>query len=111
MDGVPELLLERQYTIPWINLIREKIDEISQKKSDINPNGATNNAEFFAVASEYFFERPKLLKRKHPELYKLLEEIFEQNLSTKEHKFKTIRIGRNSPCPCGSGRDYKDCCI
>jgi len=45
-------------------------------RSDINPYGATNEAEFFAVVSEYFFERPKLLKEKHPELYNLLAEIF-----------------------------------
>ena len=24
---------------------------------------------------------------------------------------KTVSIGRNDPCPCGSGRKYKNCCI
>ncbi|MDP8255188.1 MAG: SEC-C metal-binding domain-containing protein [Candidatus Alcyoniella australis] len=24
---------------------------------------------------------------------------------------KTIDIGRNDPCPCGSDRKYKDCCV
>ena len=28
IDGIPELLLEKQYTIPWIDLIKNKIDEI-----------------------------------------------------------------------------------
>jgi uncharacterized protein YecA (UPF0149 family) len=23
---------------------------------------------------------------------------------------KKIRIGRNEPCPCGSGKKYKKCC-
>jgi hypothetical protein len=36
--------------------------------------------EFFAVLSEYFFERPILLKKKHPELYEMLEEVFDQDL-------------------------------
>ena len=71
-DGIPSLLLQNQYTIPWIDLINSKIEEIYLKKSDINPYGATNKQEFFAVISEYFFERPKLLKQKHPELYQLL---------------------------------------
>ncbi|MBN1282342.1 MAG: zinc-dependent peptidase [Proteobacteria bacterium] len=35
--------------------------------------GATNEAEFFAVATEAFFNRGKALKYKHPELYGLLE--------------------------------------
>lgn len=46
--------------------------------SDINPYGATSNAEFFAVASEYFFERPDLLQEKHPELHELLSQVFRQ---------------------------------
>ncbi|WP_262503045.1 zinc-dependent peptidase [Polaribacter glomeratus] len=32
--------------------------------------------EFLAVAGEYFFERPKLIKKKHPELYRMLETCF-----------------------------------
>lgn len=24
---------------------------------------------------------------------------------------KTITIGRNEPCPCGSGKKYKHCCL
>jgi preprotein translocase subunit SecA len=23
---------------------------------------------------------------------------------------KTVRVGRNDPCPCGSGKKYKHCC-
>lgn len=82
-DGIPTLLLEKQYTIPWIDLMNKKIDEICEGRSDINPYGGTNRVEFFSVASEYFFERPKLLKRKHPELYRLLEEVFKQDMSSK----------------------------
>ena len=110
IDGVPVLLLEKQYAIPWIDLIRKKIDEIYEGESDINPYGATNKAEFFAVISEYFFERPKLLHQKHPQLYKLLEEIFDQKLASKKIKKRRGEIERNDPCPCGSGKKYKKCC-
>ncbi|MGZ8551120.1 MAG: zinc-dependent peptidase [Chitinophagaceae bacterium] len=47
-----------------------------KNRSDINPYGATSKPEFLAVAAEYFFERPDLLKRKHPELFSMLEKIF-----------------------------------
>jgi len=76
IDGVPEFILERKYILPWLELMRKEIGLIMKDRSDINPYGATNEAEFFAVVSEYFFERPKLLKEKHPELYELLSEIF-----------------------------------
>ena len=110
VDGIPSLLLEKQYAIPWIDLINKKIDEIYDGESDINPYGGTNRAEFFSVVSEYFFERPKLLALNHPELYKLLEKIFKQDMSSRVLKKNKARIGRNSPCPCNSGKKFKNCC-
>ena len=75
-DGVPESLLDKKYIVPWLQLMQKSIKDIYDDKSDINPYGATNEAEFFAVVSEYFFERPALLQEKHPELYQLLEKTF-----------------------------------
>jgi len=110
IDGIPELLLQKQCTIPWIDLINKKIDEIYANKSDINPYGGTNKQEFFSVASEYFFERPMLLARNHPELYVLLEKIFRQDMDSKSLNKKRIQLTRNSPCPCNSGKKFKKCC-
>lgn len=107
-DGVPEALLEKQYTIPWINLMHKEIESIIKNRSDINPYGAASKTEFFAVASEYFFERPQLLKERHPDLFKLMEEIFGQTPAIKA-KAAQDKIGRNDSCPCGSGEKYKDC--
>lgn len=110
IDGVPNLLLEKQYAIPWLDLINKKIEDIFANKSDINPYGGTNTTEFFAVASEYFFEKPKLLAKKHPELYELLEQVFDQSMRTRNLSFKKNKIGRNDLCPCGSGLKFKKCC-
>lgn len=110
IDGIPQLLLERPYVLPWLELMKEKIDEIQARKSDINPYGSTNHAEFFAVASEYFFERPQLLAQRHPELYAILEEIFDQDIDERNLQKMRLDIGRNSPCPCGSGQKFKRCC-
>jgi Mlc titration factor MtfA (ptsG expression regulator) len=110
IDGIPELLLEKQYSIPWIDLINKEIDKIYKNNSDINPYGGKNKAEFFSVVSEYFFERPKLLAKKHPELYSLLEKIFKQKMRSKNLTLKLKKISRNSPCPCNSGLKFKKCC-
>jgi|TARA_R110002051_G_scaffold10175_3_gene38681 Mlc titration factor MtfA (ptsG expression regulator) len=77
-DGIPERLLEHQYITPWLQLIHKEMEAINNDTSDIRKYGATNQAEFFAVASEYFFERPDLFKRKHPELYQMLEQCFQK---------------------------------
>ena len=80
-DGVPERLLEHQYALPWLNLIHKEMEAINDNHSDIRKYGGTNEAEFFAVASEYFFERPDLLKKKHPELYGMLVKCFNQKMT------------------------------
>ena len=76
IDGIPEVLMENVNAIPWLKLVHDKMEAINNDTSDIRAYGGTKQAEFFAVASEYFFERPKLMKRKHPELYKMMAECF-----------------------------------
>jgi Mlc titration factor MtfA (ptsG expression regulator) len=39
--------------------------------------GATNPAEFFAVATETFFEKPQQLLKMHPGLYELLQGYYQ----------------------------------
>jgi len=97
IDGIPALLLEKQYTIPWLDLIKKKIEEIYEGESDINPYGATDKTEFFAVISEYFFERPKLLQQKHPELYKLLERIFARKCLKSLKELLHLRLTEKIP--------------
>ncbi len=86
--------------------------------TDILTESGTNEAEFFAVASEYFFERPEKLQEKHPELYQLLQKIYHQNtISLFKNSVRRVmrkisirKPGVNAPCPCGSGKKYKKCC-
>ena len=106
-DGFPERLSEYSFSLPWLNMVREKISEIEQGQNKINPYGATNEQEFFAVASEYFFEQPRLLKHKHPTLYNVLSEFYEHNMAEID---RDIGPRRKAPCPCGSGKKYKNCC-
>ncbi len=117
IDGLPGVGLDRKAVGPWIELVRRKMEEIDRGDSDINDYGATNPEEFFAVASEYLFERPGIMQRKHPELYVMLAKVFNQDLRqragtfAREMKRGRVRFGRNSPCPCGSGKKYKKCCL
>lgn len=107
-DGFPERLKEYSFSIPWFELVEHKIAEICNNNSNIHGYGATNRQEFFAVASEYFFERPKMLQRKHPLLFSALSEFYQQDVMNIE---SDIKLRRKSPCPCGSGKRYKRCCL
>jgi len=82
-DGIPENLMPHQYIIPWVKMIHQEINKIEQGKSDINPYAITNEAEFFAVVAEYFFEKPGQFKEKHPDLYQVLSHTFLQDLAKK----------------------------
>jgi Mlc titration factor MtfA (ptsG expression regulator) len=75
-DGVPERLTDHAYALPWLHLIKKEMQYIRSGESDINPYAITNNAEFLAVVSEYFFNNPEEFNQKHPELYKILSSFY-----------------------------------
>ena len=80
-DGAPILDGRSSYTA-WAQVLsreyerlRERVDK--GKKSVIDAYGASHPAEFFAVASEAFFEKPRQLCSKHPELYDELRKFYQ----------------------------------
>ena len=108
VDGFPERLKEHSYSIHWLDFVRKKIDDIERRKSNIRDYGATNPAEFFSVATEYFFERPAMLKKKHPKLCTALEDFYQQNVG---EIVRDRHFSKNGLCPCGSKKKYKRCCM
>ena len=72
-DGVPRLSSHEAYQT-WGTVLSEGYAELCEnaerrKKTVLDHYGATNIAEYFAVATEAFFEKPKQLKKKRPDLY------------------------------------------
>ncbi|HEV2147841.1 MAG TPA: M90 family metallopeptidase [Longimicrobiaceae bacterium] len=57
--------------------LREAVEE--GRRTLLDEYGATNPAEFFAVATEFFFEKPVQLKRRHPALYDELAGYYRQD--------------------------------
>ena len=52
----------------------------------IDPYGTTNEAEFFAVTTECFFDAPRELREEHPDLYALLREYYGQDPAEWRHE-------------------------
>lgn len=107
-DGYPERLKEYAFSIPWFELVEQKIQDIVRKDSNIPDYGSSNRSEFFAVASEYFFERPGMMKRKHPELFCALSKLYQQDVLKIA---EDLRPKKKALCPCGSNKRYKHCCM
>jgi len=79
-DGVP-LGMNWMATAPWVEIMARQIKRKfrGRKKEVLSEYSKTNQAEFFAVAVENFFEKPKQLKEKEPELYEVLKAYFNQD--------------------------------
>lgn len=78
IDGIPEILVSPDFATPWLKMMHQEMHRVASDKSDINPYALTNEAEFLAVAAEYFFTKPEKLQSKHLEIYQQLTQIFGQ---------------------------------
>lgn len=58
-------------------------DSATGRATLIDEYGATNEGEFFAVATETFFDRPVDLAHRHPRLYDLLHNYYRQDPATR----------------------------
>lgn len=90
-DGTPPLRDRAEYR-DWVQTcereyLRLKQDDERGKKSFLNAYGATNEAEFFAVATEQFFDQPLLMIKHAPDLYRVLKEYYRQD--------PVLRLGQN----------------
>ena len=79
-EGVPILPRALDYAV-WAKIMTAEYLQLcdrveNSKKTVIDSYGATNPAEFFAVATETFFEKPIQLNQKHQDLYELLQRYY-----------------------------------
>ncbi|MEJ7758091.1 MAG: M90 family metallopeptidase [Gemmatimonadaceae bacterium] len=82
-DGTP-LLDTRQQYLSWARVLGAEYEQLRKlddagELSILNAYGATNPAEFFAVVTEFFFERPAELLAKHQALYEELKGFYRQD--------------------------------
>ena len=86
VDGSPPLVNRQQgrdwYRVSEAEFARLRGDAASGQATLLDRYGATNRAEFFAVASECYFERPHSLRKRHPDLYQALVTIYRQDLAS-----------------------------
>lgn len=79
-QGVPILLNTVDYS-DWATVMTAEYQQLCQAANQgtqtvMDYYGATNPAEFFAVATETFFEKPRQLLQKHPALFQKLQAFY-----------------------------------
>jgi Mlc titration factor MtfA (ptsG expression regulator) len=78
-DGVPEL--DARLGRDWQRVMGREFESLraaveADESSFLDPYGAENPAEFFAVATESFFEEGRDMRRRHPDLYRILKAFY-----------------------------------
>lgn len=79
-NGAPILSYQQSYAC-WADVFSAQFEKLKKQAqrgthSVFDYYGATNPAEFFAVASEVFFEKAKELRDEHPKLYNQLSQYY-----------------------------------
>jgi Mlc titration factor MtfA (ptsG expression regulator) len=82
-EGVP-ILPRRSMYIAWARVLGHEYERLihdidRHRRTLLDRYGATNPAEFFAVVTESFFEKPLELKARHPDLYEQLQLFYHQD--------------------------------
>jgi Mlc titration factor MtfA (ptsG expression regulator) len=82
-DGAPALATRADY-LAWARVMSKEFEALRAADDTgmatvLDTYGAKDPAEFFAVVTEAFFERPRALRAKHPELYAELARFFRQD--------------------------------
>ena len=82
-NGVPLLQHKSDY-VTWAKVLTQEYQRLINQVQQGTPTimsayGITNPAEFFAVATETFFEKPKLMFQRHPALYHQLKQYYKLN--------------------------------
>ncbi len=82
-DGAPLLESRAQYQT-WSQIMTAEYHRLIQRTRHgrptlLDPYGTVNEAEFFAVVTESFFEQPLAMQVEHPELYELFRNFFHQD--------------------------------
>lgn len=82
-DGAPALPTRSRY-VAWARVLGAEYRALQgsvekRRRAVLGAYGATNPAEFFAVATECFFEKGAAMRRKHPELYEQLQQLYRQD--------------------------------
>lgn len=80
-DGTPPIQCSFLFD-DWVKVMTEEYNRLCESKvrrTLLDQYGTTNPAEFFAVATECFFEKPDAMQKRHPALYDILQRFYNQN--------------------------------
>ena len=119
MDGTLGELAEKYQVRPVIFMgFLDGINDSIEEKNDLTDYDEESHVHLKIVPETLFFN---MLKADADHLYGLeqwkdvlgeekIEEVVKEFKQSRTVRRETPKVGRNDPCPCGSGKKYKHCC-
>ncbi|MEE9381785.1 MAG: M90 family metallopeptidase [Nannocystaceae bacterium] len=82
-DGVPPLADRDTYNV-WVEVLTAEYERLQRdakrgKRTFLDTYALKSGAEFFAVATEHFFEQAPKMARDHPDMYRVLGDFYRQD--------------------------------
>jgi MtfA peptidase len=93
VDGTPPLETPELYG-QWREVMTAEYqtlidDTLHRRPTLLDPYGTKNEGEFFAVATECFFDKPVQMAQRHPRLYDLLKQYYHQDPAARRQPLPT----------------------
>ncbi|PHR28797.1 MAG: hypothetical protein COA36_05730 [Desulfotalea sp.] len=91
-DGTPELHSAKLFR-EWVEICTKEFFRLQERTAEgkrtlLDSYGAVHEAEFFAVATELFFDRPRQMRKERPELYNVLASYYMQDTAARKDLHK-----------------------
>ena len=102
-------LLKQAIEITGLEDVEDVRTRLKNLYKDIGMNEEADAIELEVGNAETFSSEPNIDNNTGRKINKdFIKTVLER--TSKEGTFTSVKIGRNDPCPCGSGKKYKKCC-
>ncbi|MDO5561453.1 MAG: preprotein translocase subunit SecA [bacterium] len=117
MQAIRQNVVERIFKVqinPEVMLQRQ--EELARRQEAMQLNGTSDTTADLSSAAETKMEKAKPAPAARHDAGSLAAALAKQaerkpiTANNVENIKRTAKVGRNDPCPCGSGKKYKKCC-
>lgn len=91
-DGVPPMQ-DRAHYDRWVEVFTREYEAMrvraeAGRRTWLGDYALTNGAEFFAVATEHFFEQPLEMEREHAAMYEVMRDFYRQDTAARARRHR-----------------------
>ena len=111
IDAIRQDAVKLVFTMPLsVHAIKRRQEEEERLRREAEKAAAARHEVILGKGAEPVKVNPVTFAVKREQVAKPVEFAGDGTMSTNKTVKKGKKVGRNDPCPCGSGKKYKKCC-